>query len=161
MQKNNCEKCEEWPVGFVIIVCSLLSITILWGLHISYTYSLIAALGFMALSIANLFAAFYTTCRHCYYYGKRCYLALGLLVPFFFQKTTEPINIYKEGAWGIIFFLNILYPVVLLFKMNSFWGFIWQAIAYLTFPLIGLFLVHRYSCPKCRNVGCIMNPDRG
>lgn len=160
MKDKKCEKCEEWSIGFVILICSLLIVTLIWGLYISFASGSIAAIAFILLSIANLLSAFYSTCRHCYYYGKRCYLGFGLLVPFVFEKVNEPINKLKETVWMLIFIFNILYPLIFLFKQNPFPVFIIHSLLYLICPVLAMVLVSIYSCPRCKNTGCVMNPDR-
>ena len=154
------EKYEEWGYGFIFLICSLLSVTLLFGFYFSYVSSLIAAMGFLLLSAANIYGAFYATCRHCCYYGKRCYLALGLIVPYFFRKEEEPSTDLKIGLWMALFAVNILYPLIFIYKRNPFLTFIVYSLAYLVPPVLAVVLVNRFSCPNCKNIYCPSNPDR-
>jgi len=153
-------KYEEWSYGFVFLVCSLLSVTLFLGFYLSYVSSMIAAMGFFLLSAANLYGAFYATCRHCCYYGKRCYMALGVIVPHFFKNVEERTTDLKMGLWMALFVVNILYPVVFVCRENPFLTSIVYSVAYLIPPVMGVVLVTRFSCPKCKNIYCVSNPDR-
>lgn len=154
------EKYEEWGYGFVFLICSLLLVTMVLGFHFSLVSGLIAAMGFLLLSAANLYGAFYATCRHCCYYGKRCYMGLGLIVPTFLKKVEEPSSDLKMGLWMALFVVNILYPLIFIYRENPFRTFAVYSIAYLVPPVVAVVLVNRFSCPRCKNVYCLGNPDR-
>lgn len=154
------EKVEEWGYGFVLLICSLLLVTLILGFYFSYVSGVLAAMGFILLSAANIYAAFYATCRHCCYYGKRCYLALGLIVPYFFKREQEPGTDLKMGLWMGLFVVNMLYPLIFLYKENPFGTFAVHSLAYLVPPVTAAVLVIRFGCPRCKNVDCPSNPDR-
>lgn len=158
--RTESEKYEEWGYGFVFLICSLLLVTLSWGFYFSCVSGMIAGIGFLLLSMANLFVAFYATCRHCCYYGKRCYLALGLIVPYFFKKAEEPSTDLKMGLWMVLFVVNILYPLIFVYKENPFPTFVLYSLGYLVPPVLAVVLVNRLSCPKCKNIYCASNPDR-
>jgi len=158
--RTEIEKYEEWGNGFVLLICSLLLVTLSWGFYFCYVYGMIAAMGFLLLSITNVYGAFYATCRHCCYYGKRCYLALGLIVPYFFKKAEETSSDLKMGLWMVLFVVNILYPLVFIYIEKPFLSFIVYSLAYLFPPVLAVVLVNRFSCPKCKNIDCLSNPDR-
>lgn len=154
------EKCEEWGYGFVFLLCSLLAVTLLLGFYFSYVSGVIAAAGFLLLSAANLYGAFYATCRHCCYYGKRCYLALGLIVPHFFKKVEKPSTDLKMGLWMVLFVANILYPLIFIYLENRLPAFVAYSLGYLVPPVLAVVLVNRFGCPRCKNIHCLGNPDR-
>lgn len=161
MGASTTPKYEQWSISFVCLICSLIGGTFLWGGIISYQSGILVFLGFIAFILLNLYMAFYTVCRHCCYYGKRCYTALGLLVPFFFKRVFRPGSVFKEGLWLSLFVLNILYPLVFLFLQNQLSGrTVFHAAAYLISPAVVVLLVGRFACPKCRNKKCAVNPDR-
>jgi hypothetical protein len=154
------EKYDEWGYGFVLLVCSLLLVTLSWGFYFCHVSGMTPAIGFLLLCIANVYGAFYATCRHCCYYGKRCYLALGLIVPYFFKKAEEPSTDLKMGLWMVLFVVNILYPLIFVYRENPFLAFVMYSLAYLFPPVLLVVLVNRFSCPKCKNIHCLGNPDR-
>jgi hypothetical protein len=154
------EKYEEWGYGFVLLICSLLLVTLCLGFYFSYVSGMIAAMGFLLLSAANTYGAFYATCRHCCYYGRRCYLALGLIVPYFFKKVEEPASDLKMGLWMAVFMVNILYPLIFVYRENPLVAFVVYSWAYLVPPVLAVVLVNRFSCPKCKNIYCLSNPDK-
>jgi hypothetical protein len=154
------EKREEWGYWFVFSICSLLLVTMVLGFHFSLVSGMIAAMGFLLLSAANLYGAFCATCRHCCYYGKRCYMALGLIVPYLFKKVEEPATDLKMGLWMALFVVNILYPLIFIYKENPFFTSFVYSVTYLIPPVVGVVLVTRFSCPRCKNIYCLSNPDR-
>ena len=158
--RADVEKLEEWRHEFVLLICSLLLVTVCLGFYFSYLSGVIAAMGFILLSAANISGAFYATCRHCCYYGKRCYLALGLVVPYFFKRVQEPSTDLKMGLWMVLFMVNILYPLIFVYRENSFPAFVVHSLAYLVPPVLAVVLVNRFSCPRCKNTYCMSNPDR-
>jgi hypothetical protein len=154
------EKYEEWGYGFVFLICSLLLVTFVFGFYFSYVSGMIAAVGFLLLSAANIYGAFYATCRHCCYYGRRCYLALGLIVPYFFKRVEEPSTDLKMGLWMALFLVNMIYPLIFVYKENPFPTCVVYSLGYLVPPVLAVVLVNRFSCPKCKNIYCLSNPDR-
>ncbi len=124
------EKVAEWGYGFVLLICSLLLVTLILGFYFSYVSGLLAAMGFILLSAANIYAAFYATCRHCCYYGKRCYLALCLIVPYFFERAQEPGTDLKAELSMGLFVVNIIYPLIFLYQENAPGTFVVHSLAY-------------------------------
>jgi hypothetical protein len=155
------KKCEEWSKSFTFMICSLFSVTYIFGAFLIYPAGSLALLCFLAIIAANFILAFYTTCRHCYYYGKRCYLGFGVLAPLFYKKKDEPANKYKEGFWMFVFFLTIAYPLFFWFGGHPLtFNSIVIALLYILFPITGVILIGKLCCPKCKNVNCIVNPEK-
>jgi hypothetical protein len=155
-----CEKYEAWGNGFVLLMVSLMILWLVLGIwFISYT-SIPGALFFAGLFVSVVFSAFYLTCRHCYYYGKKCYLAVGLLVPYFFKKVEGPVAPWRATVWFVHMLIAIALPLLFIFGENSIFQGILYSVVYLAPPATAIVMVNRYSCPHCKQTACISNPDR-
>ena len=110
--EEGCVKYEEWPNGFVLMIVSLMVLWLVMGVWASSPAGVAYAGVFALLYLSVFYSAFYLTCRHCYYYGKKCYLAVGLVVPYFFMKVEGPVEMSDmekgcftdgglyAGGWG-------------------------------------------------------------
>lgn len=156
-----CEKYEEWGTGFILLLNSLMLLWLLAGVWVLSFSSILLSGVFAALFASVIFSAFYLTCRHCYYYGKKCYLAIGLVVPYFFEKVEGPPAPWRGTLWMVHTIIVIAFPVVFMFRDHAMAHAIAYSIACLVPPVTAMFLVSRYSCPRCKHTACISNPDRG
>ncbi len=158
--EETCEKYEEWGNGFILLLISLMILWLILGVwFLSFSGTLYGVI-FAALYISVAFSAFYLTCRHCYYYGKKCYLAVGLVVPYFFKKVEGPAAPWRATLWFVHMLVAIVFPLVFIFREHSIVQGILYSIVYLTAPITAIVLINRYSCPHCKHTGCISNPDR-
>ncbi|MEW6440574.1 MAG: hypothetical protein AB1640_06500 [bacterium] len=87
-------------------------------------------------------------------------MALGLVVPYFFKKVEEPSTDLKMGLWMAVFVVNMLYPLIFIYKENPLLTSVVFSIAYLIPLVAGVVLVVRFSCPRCKNIHCLGNPER-
>lgn len=155
-----CEKYEEWGTGFVVLVTSLMILWLAAGVWILSLSSILTAAVFAALFTSVIFSAFYLTCRHCYYYGKKCYLAVGLVVPYFFKKVEGPVAPWRATLWMVHMIIAIAFPLVFIFRDHGVAEALSFTVVYLLPPIASIVIVNRYSCPRCKHTGCISNPDR-
>ena len=158
--QDACEKYEEWGTGFVLLVTSLMILWLLVGVWVLSLSSILLAAIFAVLFASVLFSAFYLTCRHCYYYGKKCYLGVGLVVPFFFKKVEESASTSRATLWFAHLLVALAYPLLFIFWKNGLPESILYAAVYLAAPMTAIALVSRYSCPHCKQTSCLSNPDR-
>jgi hypothetical protein len=155
-----CEKYEEWGNGFVLLIVSLMLVWIVLGVGFMAAAGVGYAVLFAALCISVAFSAFYLTCRHCYYYGKKCYLAIGLVVPHFFAKVEGTVAPWRPTLWFVHLFVAIAFPLVFIFREASIVQGTLYSLVYLAAPLTAIFAINRYCCPRCKHTGCVSNPDR-
>jgi hypothetical protein len=157
--QNACEKYEEWGTGFVLLVVGLMTLWLILGVRLTYPAGVVWAGLFTLLFVSVFYSAFYLTCRHCYYYGKKCYLAVGLVVPYFFKKVEGPVAPWRATLWLVHLLLAIAFPLVFIFQDRSIlWGVL-VSIVYLAAPVTAMVVINRYSCPRCKHTECISNPD--
>jgi hypothetical protein len=155
-----CEKVEEWGNGFVLLVTSLMILWLTAGLWVLSLSSVLVSVIFAGLFTSVLFSAFYLTCRHCYYYGKRCYLAVGLLVPYVFKKVEGPVSPWRATLWFVHIIIAIAFPLVFIFRDHAIAQAFLYSLAVLAPPVVFFVLLNRYSCPRCKHTGCVSNPER-
>ncbi len=157
---EKCEKYEEWGNGFVGLLASLMILWLVLGVwFLSWSGTLLSVV-FAALFVSVLFSAFYLTCRHCYYYGKKCYLAVGLVVPYFFERVEGPVAPWRAAVWFVHMLIVIAFAPVFLFRGQPLPHAVLYSALVLAPPIAAVALVSRYSCPRCKHTGCISNPDR-
>ena len=155
-----CEKYEEWGNGFVLMIVSLMVLWLVLGVRAISPAGVAYAGIFALLYLSVIYSAFYLTCRHCYYYGKKCYLAVGLVVPYFFKKVEGPVAPWRATLWLVHLLLVIAFPLVFVFREHSILRGVFISIVYLAPPVAAMVLINRYSCPRCKHTECISNPDR-
>jgi hypothetical protein len=155
-----CEKYEEWGNGFVFMMASLMFLWVVLGVWVTAPAGTVYAGSFAALYLSVFCSAFYLTCRHCYYYGKKCYLAIGLVVPRFFKKVEGPVAPWRATLWLIHLLVAIAFPLVFVFREHSILRGLLFSIVYLAGPVTAMIVINRYSCPCCKHTACISNPDR-
>jgi len=158
--QETCEKYEEWGNGFVFMVVTLMLLWLVLGVWVSSPAGTIYAASFAALYVSVVYSAFYLTCRHCYYYGKRCYLAVGLVVPYFFKKVEGPVVPWRATLWFVHLLVAIAFPLIFIFREHSIFRGLLVSIVYLAAPVAAMVVINRYSCPRCKHTECISNPDR-
>ncbi|MBU1171210.1 MAG: hypothetical protein KKD44_16750 [Proteobacteria bacterium] len=159
-RNGRCEKYEEWPLSFVSLIVALVSGFVILGAYYTFETGVLPLVLFLLIGLLNFAFACYATCRHCYYYGKRCYLAVGLVVPFITEKVEEPSTALKMRAWVIILIVHLVFPAIVIYFANSFPVFLGKALIVLAPGASALFLIHEYSCPRCKNTNCIGNSNR-
>ena len=155
-----CEKYEAWGNGFVLLVVSLMMLWLVLGVWFVSTASMAYAVVFAGLFVSIIFSALYLTCRHCYYYGKKCYLAVGLVVPYFFKKVEGPVAPWRATVWLVHMLIAIFFPLVFIFREHTIVQGVLYSIVYLGAPVTAMVVINRYSCPRCKQTDCISNPDR-
>lgn len=77
---------EQFPLSTVFFNLVTLGGSAGVGIVIAGQFGVWAALGYAVLLTAALAAVLGTLCRHCSYYGRRCALGLGYLVPALFPR---------------------------------------------------------------------------
>jgi hypothetical protein len=158
MASISCEKCEEWGIGFRFLVILACTLWILIGSMLIFKSGVLTVAGFIGLFLMSIFALLLIACRHCYYYGKRCYATLGLIVPFFFKKSDEPP---PKIPWdGVIILTTMLYPLIFIFKLYSFPISLLFSLSYLISPIALIILVFKFACPRCKHKLCPYYPDK-
>lgn len=155
-----CEKYEYWGNSFILLLVSLMILWLVLGVWLLSFSSILYSVIFAVLFISVALSAFYLTCRHCYYYGKKCYLAVGLVVPHFFKKVEGPVAPWRATLWFVHMLIAIAFPLVFIFQENSIPQAFLYSIVYLAAPIGAFVLVFRYSCPHCKHTSCVSNPDR-
>lgn len=159
-RNNGCEKYDEWPLSFVSLIVGLVSVFVILGSWFTFESGGLPLVLFLLIGVFNFGFACYATCRHCYYYGKRCYLAVGLIIPYITKKAEEPSTALKMGAWSVVLMAHLVFPAIVIYFANSFPMFLGKALMVLAPGLMAVFLIHKYSCPRCKNTHCLGNPDR-
>lgn len=158
--QQSCEKYEEWGNGFVLMMASLMLLWLVLGVRVTAPAGTVYAGSFAALYLSVFYSAFYLTCRHCYYYGKKCYLAIGLVVPYSFKKVQGAVAPWRAILWLIHLLVAIAFPLVFVFREHSIILGLLVSIVYLSAPVTAMVVINRYSCPRCKHTECISNPDR-
>jgi hypothetical protein len=158
--QETCETYEEWGNGFVLMVVSLMLLWLVLGVWVTAPVGFVYAGAFAVLYMSVSYSAFYLTCRHCYYYGKKCYLALGLVVPYFFNKVEGPVVPWRATLWLVHLLVVIGFPLVFIFREHSIVRGLLVSFVYLAAPVTAMVVITRYSCPRCKHTECISNPDR-
>jgi hypothetical protein len=155
-----CEKYGEWGNGIVLLIVSLMVLWLVLGVWVTAPAGTFVAGLFAALCISVFYSAFYLTCRHCYYYGKKCYLAVGLVVPYFFKKVEGPVAPWRATVWLVHLLIAMAFPLVFIFREHTVARGVLYSIVYLAAPVTAMVVINRYSCPRCKHTECISNPDR-
>ena len=155
-----CEKFEQWGNGFISLMLSLMVLWVVGGILLTRSSGALPPLIFAGLVLGTTFYAFHATCRYCYYYGKKCYLMIGLIVPYFYKKVDEPAPKSNMLLWVVTLLAAILYPIIVVFLEQNLVRSVLYSLTYLVAPVAALLLVSRYSCPHCKHTSCISNPDR-
>jgi hypothetical protein len=158
--KQACEKVEEWGKGFVLLVVSLMLLWLVLGVWVTAAAGAFVAVLYVVLYISVLYSAFYLTCRHCYYYGKKCYLAVGLVVPYFFEKVEGPVAPWRATVWLVHLLIAMAFPLLFIFREHTILHGVFYSMVYLVAPVTAMVVVNRYSCPSCKHTECISSPDR-
>ena len=158
--EEGCAKYEEWTNGFVLMAVSLMVLWFVMGVWASSPAGAAYAGIFALLYLSVVYSAFYLTCRHCYYYGKKCYLAIGLVVPSFFKKVEGPVAPWRATLWLVHLLVAVAFPLVFIFQEHSILRAVFVSVSYLAAPVTAMVVINRYSCPRCKHTECISNPDR-
>ena len=153
---EQCEKYEEWSNGYIALMLSLVAAWLVTGLWVISTYSVLHTILYGIVFMATNFITPYAFCRRCYYYGKKCYLLGGLLVPRLFDKVEEPVPPLGMAMETIHIFIKMGYPLYFIFMHNN----LIQFIIFLIAPVTMGVLIYRHSCPHCKQTSCRLNPDR-
>lgn len=158
-QNTNQEKClyENFPLWIVVVRHLIMTSFILTGALVMYRFHIWAMIGYLVFYIFTVAILLSLVCRNCYYHGKRCDLAMGLLAGLLLKKGPGSES-FRRNAPKTYPFLIILLLVPLavgVFRAlvnYSTNGLIWLLLYLLSFA--AAVITTRYlSCPNCRMQG--------
>ena len=85
-KKNKPVLFEKYPLWMVLVFNLAMLLVYLAGAYIMFRLHLITGILFIIYLIFIEASVYREGCRHCFYYGKRCVAAKGLLAPFLVKK---------------------------------------------------------------------------
>jgi len=153
---------ENYPVG-IILLSNLFALSVYSiGALIIFGYGVVASIIYLLYCILLEFRLLWTSCCHCFYYGKNCFLGRGRIASFFFKKDDPKKFIETQFSITLLIpdLLVSLIPLVfgtllLLNKFNWFLLSLMIILALLAFPGNAI-LRGSLACKHCkqREVGC-------
>ena len=103
-----------------------------------------------------LFMIRYTLCRHCCYYGRKCPLGWGILLPLFFPK--GDVGKFSKQKWPVLYLISyaMIPPLLMIGALLLHWnGALFILLILYIFLGSLLFILARFRC--CDH--CIMRTD--
>ena len=146
------------------IVCRSAALTIInyfLGFLILFSVDFILGVLYIFLCVLTILVSMKLRCTHCYYYGRRCSMGLGLLSKLFFKKGNPiefknsrnfiPTSIISFGTLLLPLFVGILslifnFSIVMLFLL----------VVYLIMGFVPNFIFRGDLCATCMQgqLGC-------
>ena len=160
---------DEFPLSTVLYNGVTIGGAAAIGVIIVAQFGLGVMVGYLVLLALAMVGLLATVCTRCSYYGHRCALGVGKLVPRFFKK--GPADEFARTApqlWftGLLLVLLLVLPVAggvdLLIRQFSAWRLV-QVVALVGLLLAGLVPHPRLVCRHCRQresgacpIGCML-----
>jgi len=150
-----CRYYEEYPFKIVFISLAAFVLTALFGTLILWSINKFLGFLYIVLTVLAIPVSMKFRCGMCYYYGKRCYMGLGLLTPLFFKKG-DPLEFGKMKnlipaaifSFGLMI-LAIIAGIVVLIINFSVLNLVFL-ILYIIFSFIPGFILKKNYCSRCR-----------
>jgi hypothetical protein len=160
---------NEFPLSTVLYNGLTIGGATAIGVVIAAQFGLGVAAGYLALLALAMVGVLATVCARCGYYGHRCALGVGELVPLFFKEgradefaRTLPQLLSTGLLLVLLFVLPVAGGVTLLIRQFTAWRLV-QLVALVGLLLAGLAPHPRLVCRHCRQresgacpVGCVL-----
>jgi hypothetical protein len=107
---------DEFPVSTVVYNWIMAGGVMALGTVVAAQFGVVALIGYLLLLLIAVVGILATTCARCEsYYGHRCGLGLGKIVPLFFKKQGRP-DLYFRTPMQFVYvgllLLGLVWPVV-------------------------------------------------
>ena len=152
--KTDCTV-EKFSIGFVIFRIMLMLTVFGFGTYILFSIGKWFIVPFGILGIVLFLYILHTTCRHCYYYCRRCDLGLGKLASLIcksggLNKDLYVANAKKSIPWLSALLLSPAIAGIIVLMFNYTVIMLFKVIGYIF--LICLFLLTGFllACPRCK-----------
>jgi hypothetical protein len=159
---------DEFPRSTVRYNAVTLGGATLIGLVIVAQFGPWAAIGYLSLLAFAAVGLLATVCARCGYYGHRCALGIGRLIPLLFKKGQEDefagtaSQLFSTGLLVLLLIVPVAGGVTLLVRGWAVWRLL-QLVALVGLLLAGLVPHPRLVCRHCRQrergacpIGCLL-----
>jgi hypothetical protein len=160
---------EEFPLSTLLYNGATIGGATVIGLIIVAQFGLGVAAGYLALLVLAMVGVLATVCARCGYYGHRCALGVGRLVPLFFKEgraaefaRTTPQLLFTGLLLALLLVVPVAGGVILLMRQFTTWRLV-QLVALVGLLLAGLVPHPRLVCRHCRQresgscpIGCAL-----
>ena len=106
---------DEFPVSTVVFNAVVAGVLVAIGMAVSAQFGIAALLGYVVLLAIGLAGVLGTVCARCEsYYGHRCGLGLGKIVPVLFKQkpTDQYLRTPMQFVYVLLFVVGLLWPIV-------------------------------------------------
>lgn len=133
-----------------------LIVWICFGIFTLYVHNNLLPYIYGIFSVSVIIAHAYLYCTRCKYYGKNCYVSVGLLSRNLFKgRKIGPLD-PDDSICASLWILVAMFPIPFLLYYQD-----WFLIVIYLAVVIGWFFQHgQTACPKCENTWCTLNPNR-
>ena len=167
MKKKNPELYGQYPLWMVLVYNLAMLLVYLAGAYIMFKLHLITGILYIIYLIIIEFTIYREGCRHCFYYGKRCVSAKGLITLIFFKRGDPKKFCQRELKWKdfIPQILIVLIPVIVGIALLISRSFNLLILIALIYPIFSWFCVNpiiygKIACIHCKQ-GSICCPALG
>ncbi len=149
-------KVDHWSNRSVAIATGILLLWVLTGTAFLQALHPAAGASYLLLWIAQYVSCRYLVCTRCYYYGKKCYMLGGTCASYLFKERQHGPRMPDDAIVGAWWAVVTLFPIPFFVAWGT-WGFL---LIYGIVALVWHALHYVLACRRCKNVTCLLNPDR-
>jgi hypothetical protein len=105
---------DEYPVSTVVFNAVVAGSLMVLGVAVAAQFGVAVLVGLVALLLIGLVGILGTVCARCQsYYGHRCGLGLGKIVPVLFEQkqTDQYLRTPMQFAYVVLFLVGLIWPI--------------------------------------------------